>query len=120
GKNQYGVLFIRSISDEPREGLKSVEDGLRQRYGQGVKSRKDITVDGYPGLELIIETPPPSPMAIRYRAVVPKKGAYEIYAMSPKATEASAGLATFVESFKLLKAAATPAELLAREKDQQV
>jgi hypothetical protein len=99
GSIQYTV----AVSDDPgTETPQATLDGITRKYGDKVKSQRDIELQGYPGRELVLEFENKGvPLVITNRIYIVNNRRYQTLVTSLKSKQEEAQSKKFLDSFKL-------------------
>jgi hypothetical protein len=103
-----GVISYLVVCEDTAADLSAsanvVFAGLARQYGKDLKSRRDVTIKGYPGVELVAETDAGGvPVASIHRAYVVKKRTYQIRVRFFPSKKDVAQPQKFLDSFALLE-----------------
>jgi hypothetical protein len=98
--------FIVTYLDAPRPGAfrpKEYLDGLAAHYAADTKSKRALELNGYPGLELVLETQSNGvSTATTLRAYLVKDRFYQVLAAARRDLKDQEGFGKFLDSFALL------------------
>lgn len=119
----YAVILIDYADDQTLDG----QDEIMVRLPQSVASRnkiigkRELAVNGYPGLEVIGEgARGGAPMTQIVRGFQVKNRLYRLSASSPKERADEAGLARFLDSFKVHEPPLTDEQRAAYDQERRV
>jgi hypothetical protein len=107
---EEGAAYVVSYSDLPADEVKPgaenkrldlARDGAVEKARGKLRSEKKIELDGFPGRELVIETP--KDVVIRMRLYAVKQRLYQAMAMGPGGFAQSKDATLFLDSLRLGK-----------------
>jgi hypothetical protein len=99
----YAVMVLESPVDLSPEAMKGL-DGAVAQFGKAVKSRSDVQIKGYPGIELALEIEKPNgPLDVTQRTYIVKKSMYQVMAGSIPSKKDATQSQRFLDSFTLLE-----------------
>jgi hypothetical protein len=104
---RYEVQYKDSDKAVLAVGPKFMLDAVADSFAKETKTKKAITLDGHPGLELTAE-PAGGVVAMQMRLYMVKERLYMVMVTGPKATYDPARAKEFLDSFRLLGGKGTP------------
>lgn len=100
--NDYPAEMISGM--DPKETLNGARDGALGRTKGQLVNEKDLTLDGYPGKDLLVKVTKGSAEGLlKQRMFLVKNRLYQVMTVGPKQSFDTKEVDTFLNSFKLIK-----------------
>jgi hypothetical protein len=102
GKILYQVSCRQDLDHDPKTDPKAILKAIAENWSKSTKKKKDITLNGFDGLELVFEMDQNGvKLNFNYRVYVVKDRLYHVMVVSAPGAKEKVQVAKFLDSFKL-------------------
>ena len=102
GNIAYSVIYTDFARPDPKTDPQAVLKALTEAFAQGTKEKKDIKLNGFPGIELVRELEQDGgKLAMTYRAYFVNSRLYQVMVVSAAGVKEKVQVGKFLDSFKL-------------------